>query len=452
MDVFKRGLLFVTVLTALLLSSCEKDTPSVSDKEESDAVVVEQITTTAFTASMTAKFNGVSKVDLALGKSGVLYCLKNENAESIFKSWKNGNDEPDCIVFQGGRIVGEEFNGTIKDLYPNTEYSYCFFLKNRDNSLREISEISTFHTTELIPEYKNMSVGAIRMFSATLTGTVTINSSDLDYCTWGLLLSEVENGKMDENARFVRFWYYEGAPEVLEFNANRLKPATDYWYRAYVSYTTSDKEEHFIYGPESKFTTIDTDGWGVDLGLPSGLLWSKGVLGRQDFDNGFEAIYSNPYYCCWGSLKNKKYEEPYEYLDLNNNGYINIGDHIASSQYDVAQVILGGKWRLPTKEDIDELNDYCTVSAPKRVEYHYSTYNSSSTLITNIAVITGKNGNSIKTAWYPVWTGDMSANGDNPYSACYHYDLEKDSAYIQLCDTLSRERSLLIRPVWDPNM
>ena len=93
-------------MTALLLSSCEKDTPSVSDKEESDAVVVEQITTTAFTASMTAKFNGVSKVDLALGKSGVLYCLKNENAESIFKSWKNGNDEPDCIVFQGGRIVG----------------------------------------------------------------------------------------------------------------------------------------------------------------------------------------------------------------------------------------------------------------------------------------------------------------------------------------------------------
>lgn len=452
MDVFKRGLLFVTVLTALLLSSCEKETPSVPEVEEPDAIVADNVITTAFTATLTAKFNGVSKVDLALGKSGVLYCLKSENAESIFKSWKDGNDEPDCLVFQGGRIAAEEYNGTINDLYPDTEYSYCFFLKNSDNSLREISEASTFHTTELTPEYKNMSVGAIRMFSATLKGTVTINSSDLDYCTWGLLLSEVENGEIDENARSVKYWYYEGAPEVLEFNANRLKPATNYWYRAYVSYTTSDKEEHFIYGPESKFTTKNADGWGVDLGLPSGILWSKGVLGRQDFDNGYEAIYPNPYYCCWGSLKNKRYDEPYEYLDPDYNGYINIGDHIAASQYDVAHVVLGGNWRLPTKEDIEELNEYCTVSASKRAEYHYESDFSSSTLITSIALITGTNGNYIKTAKYPVWTGDLSENGDNPYSACYRYDQEKDSAYIQLSDTLSRESSLMIRAVWDPKL
>lgn len=451
MTLFRRGLLFVAALAALLLSSCEKDTPVAPEVEEPDAVVADQITTTAFTATLTAKFNGVSKVDLALGKSGVLYCLKSENAESIFQSWKDGNDAPDCMIFQGGRIAGEEFNGTIKDLYPDTEYSFCFFLKNNDNSLREISAASTFHTTELTPEYKNITVQSIRMFTATLKGSVVINSTDLDYCTWGLLLSEVEDGKKDEKTRYVRYWYDEWAPEVLEFNANRLNPGTDYWYRAYVTYTTSDKEEHTIYGPESKFTTKSADGWGVDLGLPSGLLWSKGVLGRQDFDNGYEAIYQNPYYCCWGSLKNKNSNEPYEYWDPNNNTYINIGDHIEGTQYDIAHVVLGGKWRLPTKEDIKELNDNCTVSAPQRAEYHYSTDNSSSTLITYIAVITGKNGNYIKTSRHPVWTGDMSENGDNPYSACCRYDQENDSAYIQ-CDTLSRERSLVIRAVWDPNL
>ena len=452
MGIFKRGLLFVTALAALMLSSCDEEAPSVPEIVEPDTVVADKITTTAFTATLSAKFNGVSKVDLALGKSGVLYCFKTDNAESIFKSWKEGNDEPDCLIFQGGRIAGEEYNGTIKDLFPDTEYSYCFFLKNADNSLREISAVSSFHTTELTPEYKNMSVQSIRMFSATIKGFVTFNSNDFDYCSWGLLLSDVEDGKMDEHSRSVKYYLsYEGAPEILEFNANRLNPASDYWYRAYVTYTTSDNMEHTIYGPESKFTTKNADDWGVDLGLPSGLLWAKGVLGRQDFDNGFEAIYPNPYYCRWGSLKTKVSLEPYEYLDPNNNGYIYIGDHIEGTQYDIAHVVLGGKWRLPTKEDIEELNEYCTVSASKRAEYHYESDFSSSTLITSIALITGTNGNYIKTAKYPVWTGDLSENGDNPYSACYRYDQEKDSAYIQ-CDTLSRERTLWIRPVWDPNL
>ena len=135
-----------------------------------------------------------------------------------------------------------------------------------------------------------------------------------------------------------------------------------------------------------------------------------------------------------------------------NNTYINIGDNIEGTEYDIAHVLLGGKWRLPTKEDFEELNAYCRVGLMRRYSYHYSIATSSATLQTSVADIRGSNGQSIIIYRGGMWTGTMSENGENPYCAFYGVNEKNDSAFIELCDTFPRDMSFIIRPVWDPKM
>ena len=176
-------------------------------------------------------------------------------------------------------------------------------------------------------------------------------------------------------------------------------------------------------------------------------------MGRQDFEDGYEAMYNTSYNCRWGSVKPRyTIDEEYEYLDTLNNTYINIGDNIEGTEYDIAHVLLGGKWRLPTKEDFEELNAYCRVGLMRRYSYHYSTATSSATLQTSVADIRGSNGQSIIIYRGGMWTGTMSENGENPYCAFYGVNEKNDSAFIELCDTFPRDMSFIIRPVWDPKM
>ena len=132
---FLRNHLFVAVaMAAVLFNACADDSSPSPIIEEPDPIAPSKVSTTAFTATLTAQYNGVSKVDIALGKSGILYCLKTDNAESIFKSWRDGNEDAECVVFNTGKASGEEYEGTIVGLEPETEYSYCYFMKNKDNT------------------------------------------------------------------------------------------------------------------------------------------------------------------------------------------------------------------------------------------------------------------------------------------------------------------------------
>ena len=102
----------------------------------------------------------------------------------------------------------------------------------------------------------------------------------------------------------------------------------------------------------------------VDLGLPSGLKWAKCNIGAET-----ETDYGD--YFMWGSIKpNAKttcnwaknpfnngssiYNEDYfnahksEWLDDKNN---------LKPEYDAAVQIMGGDWRMPTRDEIQELLD-----------------------------------------------------------------------------------------------
>nr|MCR5153047.1 hypothetical protein [Prevotella sp.] len=118
-----------------------------------------------------------------------------------------------------------------------------------------------------------------------------------------------------------------------------------YWYRAYALV-----DGHVYYGTAKHF------GWEmVDLGLPSGTLWSNVNVGSawpEDYGK----------YYAWGEVSEKDTytRDNYQYYD--NGSYMTIGSNgnIASTNYDVAYLTMGNAWRMPTVDELRELNNNCT--------------------------------------------------------------------------------------------
>lgn len=96
----------------------------------------------------------------------------------------------------------------------------------------------------------------------------------------------------------------------------------------------------------------------VDLGLPSGLKWATCNVGANKPED-----YGD--YFAWGELKpkqeytDKTYEHCKSFLGINRK-MVFLGEISGNAQYDTARVKWGGKWRIPTKVELQELCDKCT--------------------------------------------------------------------------------------------
>ena len=64
-------------------------------------------------------------------------------------------------------------------------------------------------------------------------------------------------------------------------------------------------------------------------------------------------------YYAWGETEEKKEYNEGNYLYYKNGSYMNIGNDIAGTEYDVAHVKWGGSWRMPTRAEQDELREKC---------------------------------------------------------------------------------------------
>ena len=98
----------------------------------------------------------------------------------------------------------------------------------------------------------------------------------------------------------------------------------------------------------------------IDLGLPSGTLWACCNVGANCPEQ------SGGYYA-WGETETKQWYDwsLYKYSKSENeNEYL--GDNIASTKYDVAHVLWGAPWQMPTREQMQELIDNCKSAWTKR--------------------------------------------------------------------------------------
>lgn len=96
----------------------------------------------------------------------------------------------------------------------------------------------------------------------------------------------------------------------------------------------------------------------VDLGLPSGILWASCNIGASSPSEIGD-------YFAWGE-KESKDAYGWETYRLCRGSYDSIfkytktdGKSVLEPQDDVAKSVLGGEWRIPTKEDMEELVEEC---------------------------------------------------------------------------------------------
>lgn len=186
-----------------------------------------------------------------------------------------------------------------------------------------------------------------------------------------------------------------------------------------------------------------TPGKAIDLGLPSGTIWAGWNVGATSPEQ-----YGD--YYAWGETKTKSdySEDKYKYHKKDYRCK-NIGLNISGTKYDVARQKWGGSWRMPTKEEFDELSLKCKwYSTTYKGVYGYK--------------VTGPNGNSI---FLPAaggcsgrnllldagqrgryWSATLSESGSGCYYACGFTFLISTGRYFIL-DTYSRFRGLTIRPV-----
>ena len=170
----------------------------------------------------------------------------------------------------------------------------------------------------------------------------------------------------------------------------------------------------------------------IDLGLPSGAKWACCNVGADKPED------CGGYYA-WGETEEKfnyspaSYKYAYEVEDSNAYHhwdkkyyeFTEIGEDIACTQYDVANVTWGEEWQMPNLLRYEELGKNCS--------FEWGTING-----IKGGLFTGPNGNSIflpaagycneDKTWYNNngiyhgWYWSSAAYGDSELSVCYHVD------------------------------
>lgn len=152
----------------------------------------------------------------------------------------------------------------------------------------------------------------------------------------------------------------------------------------------------------------------IDLGLPSGTKWAccnVGASSPEDYGG----------YYAWGETEEKdKYNwSTYIHCDGSYDTCHDLGSDIAGTGYDVAHVKWGGDWKMPTKEQRNELRNNCT--------YEWTTMNG-----VKGGKFTSKiNGGSI---FLPAagnrWDSELYNAGDNGYYwSSTLFESNEDNAY-----------------------
>lgn len=171
-----------------------------------------------------------------------------------------------------------------------------------------------------------------------------------------------------------------------------------------------------------------TTGEAVDLGLPSGTLWSSVNIGAaKPEEQGF--LFG------WGETTGLVTSSNLKYFPCETPK----GD-IAETEFDVAKSYWGGDWRMPTTEDINELINLCSF----KYEPNLHAY-----------VVTGPNENTITlpedtTGTAKYWTGSLSKASSDKAAALSLENAQGETTQTIKAEIVDLIRSnfIMVRPVY----
>ena len=224
------------------------------------------------------------------------------------------------------------------------------------------------------------AVTEITRSTALFHGTVNVDISTYNDVEFGIMIAE---SKEELNAR-------EGdmfSASVLigkefKLEIGNLLPSTSYYYCAWLLLNNTQYE----FGSIKDFTTLDKIAIeAVDLGLS--VKWATCNVGAskpEDYGEYFawgETTTKSTYDWSTYKLCNGSYDTQTKYCTDSSYGTVD-NKTVLDKEDDAAAVNWGGAWRMPTKEEQDELRNNCT--------WTWITQNG-----VNGYTVTGPNGNSI---------------------------------------------------------
>lgn len=215
--------------------------------------------------------------------------------------------------------------------------------------LPELSEFKIIGSYFVENGFQNNNKKYNYMFKVSVTATI----KDLDdVADWGYAYLDME-GKINNislksfgmSYTDTRYCYFrnEASSKIIFYTYVRYRGSQE------TSYSTA-----YEFDLEYAKITICPDNnhpHAIDLGLPSGTKWAccnVDASSPKEFGG----------YYAWGEIeeKNEYTEKNYTYWDKKYSGsYINIGNNISHTQYDVANIRMGNEWCMPSEAQIQEL-------------------------------------------------------------------------------------------------
>lgn len=375
----KTETLFTFVLFSIAMLSCEKDSPSI----QTDIISNDEVRVTAFTATVSGSFNGLTNKEVSYGNVGLLYTTSND-AQTVFQSWKDGDRNPECMTARGTGDLAEGVKVTVSTLTPETEYSCCLFFESEDGSRREISTALSFKTKPFSPVFQGENAESVGFYSAQMSCDVTFNSEDMKLCRSGFIISK----EPIESAQTGQMEYV--APnnnDRMEYMIKNLSGGTVYHCRPFVQVISNG---NVAMGTEKTFTTRNLEDMIVDMGLS--VKWASCNMGAESPEEFGD-------YYRWAETKTgSSYTVDTHPLYDKGGDTVRYVENICGTEYDAAHVNMKGNWRMPSYQEIEELMENCTMTLfPSKGTY--------------VAEFVAKNGNSIQIPF----AGFENNNGKNFY-------------------------------------
>lgn len=301
------------------------------------------------------------------------------------------------------------------------------------------------------------SVSELKALYAVITGVVNVEQITASYNSieFGV---EISTSQDFYNAQ--RFSATGLVGKTFSVRVTGLTAKTKYYYRTYVDISSLT---FAYYGSSASFTTLDISSSGgtenghqyVDLGLPSGTKWADRNIGASS-SSGYGD------YFAWGETTTKSNYDwsTYKY----GNAYNKLTKYCTNSSYgkdgftdnktelvlddDVAHKEWGGSWRMPSKEQIEELinnttSEFTTVNNVKG--YLFTASNGNSIFLPAAGF---RGGTSLGYAGSGGGYWSRTLNADHPNGAYYLY-FYSDEVYVYdyYYGYLDRYYGRTVRPV-----
>lgn len=228
---------------------------------------------------------------------------------------------------------------------------------------------SKFDNSKTSSEAIITGTAEVTELGVTVCGYLNIDASVLNTCQFGILYSADKNPS--EKTGFFIYSSELDSKNRFEVSLDGLIPETEYSYRAFIKYNSGS----FQYGEVRSFRTADAVMAGIDLGLS--VKWASCNLGASKPEEyggyyqwaGLEDVSDLGIFLDWNNCPyhTGSYQETgwTKYVPSDKSSYWSGSGNpdnktVLDPSDDVAHVKLGGKWRMPTDAEWEELINNCT--------------------------------------------------------------------------------------------